>query len=471
MSGPVVKQKVAVAQQNTATINVIDAKVVIKVETDFNKPVINERVLLLRADGKVHQVHTDDDGVARFDNLPIPPGRFLYAVLPDVLESWYDPDARELHADDEDVLRVERAHNAGRCDEWGDVTRFREFHKDEVDKQEKISADDLDDDRLARLNRDIAMTDDYRKRDYTKYAVTTCPVATADAKCQKIIRINRLTQEQKFEHFREAIEENKAVYIAGRNGYDDDKRRWWLTRGCVCNQFANVFLAYWYNFNAACTPRASSTSFLRMVENDSSKEDGNQIYRYRGFSELLDSPAEAPAGTDTETYTTRRVIKDGTRGRFTYVRIDENFLVNSGLSFADTGRLKFSKEEFEQELGPYNVYSIASKTPLIFDHHGGIMLKSDKNMITTLSADGYKKNDGTYSKTEIKLKTPKNLKNYAKNRNLHLRIWPMLALRPGGYAPRGNQDGSYMAETDIEAMDTIDPAFRHSLSRFVRWAG
>jgi hypothetical protein len=299
------------------------------------------------------------------------------------------------------------------------------------------------------------------------------------------IVLNRLTEAEKFAHFREAVEGGGAVYTAGTTDYDAGSRTWFMRDGSVCNQFVNFFLGYWFNHNAAFTRTMSIKTFYELMD-----EAGSSLRRYskghdgddiaaalRGFSDVMTIVPAASGMIDRES------------NRIRYVRVDNDQW--------DTILGRFTNANFTGALGAFNVYSVFDgvtagrpTVPKSAGHHGGLLLKPIIGPFTKFAADGSKKG-GKYTRGLI---TVKEFKNPATNKNLHLRIGRLHTLRPGGFAPAlpasdfpdvdhgapavmavgpmpiiNTVAGRCVPEAELnKKTETITPNFRHSLPRFVK---
>lgn len=446
---------VALAQQNTAVLNTVTTMVCVRVLTDTRKPVRNERVILLLADGSTRQELTDDHGDAEFTGLTAQPFTAAFVVLPDILEQWtehpelpFKQTMRMPWGDEEVDIPIDPATEA-----------LRRLHKDEIDKRQN-----------AAKRREA----NYRHRDFMKHAALVCPESeltrvigpTPDDPCRGTIIIDRLSETEKFACFREFIESNNALWSAGPYSYDDARHRWNLRRGCVCNQFANLFMGYWCNHNGAFNPGASGTDFLSQMQNDSDRDRNDAVYSYRGFADVCEPGMEPPAGVTSTVWRDRkrRGMAPAAREPYTYLRID-----NAVWSEAQH---RFSNAGLQNGLATYNVYSLAWANTAtgepIWDRHGGILIKEPSGALKKLSADGSADNPA-----EIRYRdyTVANWQH-----RLHMRIWPIRPLRRGGYAPQeaDQQAGDYLTDAELEQRDTqarsqIHPEFRHCVPRFLYW--
>lgn len=462
---------VAATQNTPTTINTSDSKLLVKVVTDKDKLVREERVLLVLPDGTTHERRTDQHGAVRFDSLPLPPATAVYLVLPDVLERWSDTLPFEVQ-----LTRFGASYltaDAGDTLPRGEIDAYRGSDKDQIDKLERVASDGLNEKQLAAANKAARDEKRYRSKDRTKYLVRTAAPAAQDAWIEVTIRIDMLTAAEKFAHIREVFEDNKAWYTAGRLNYSPAERRWFASGGAVCNQWANLFLGYWVNHNNAYTGGASSTDFLRQMNNDSIRDRASNTYRYRGFADVRGAPLPVPANKDSDSYT-KATLRDGTRVRHTYTKIEDGDLAEVG------GQWRFTNG-WQDQLATYNVYSMSTnkgKSTLIFDHHGGLLINDPTEGLLTFSADGYKKANGAFSHTPLVVKKPTGLDQASRTRDLHLIVWPLRDLRPGGYAALDGDAGEYRTDAEMAAQNaaaaspsTIHPDFCHSLSRFMYWRG
>ena len=462
---------IAGAQKTKFTINRVDTCVLLKVTTLDDAPVHNERVLLILPSGQTRARATDYQGEAFFDRLGLPASTPLYVVLPDVLEAWTS-DVVEYTLDQEGKVDVEAVPPAD-ADWRGAMAAHAALNKDEVDKLEKV---DPQGDVEARDTAHRRRQRNYRQRDATKYLVRAGPTNTPIERARVTLRIDRLTEEEKFAHVTETFMNNNAWYTSGTLNYDGAENRWFARGGAVCNQLANFFLGYWVNHNNAYTSGATSTDMTRQMENDSGTDYSMANYPYRGFRDVLDGPLDPPPLPEDDqrlmpvrSYSPR-TQRDGTRQNLSWVRIRPQDLENNG----GVWRLR---TEWQDALATYNVYSYASRKPngtFVFDHHGGFLIKDPQRGLLTFAADGYKAG-GVYSHTPTVVKGLDVIHSAATNRNLHLLVWPIQPLRPGGYAAEGAGVVRYFDDRDMgdvnvrRGQSAIDPEFRQSLSRFVLW--
>lgn len=464
MSGSVDFCREHAANPGCNKLDIVASKVRVRLVTDRDKapppdqagagssprPIRAERVLLVLADETGLSGETDDQGYVEFVNLPLAPGTLVCVVLPDILESWHTRSADTFYL--EKTEHAEPTSTAGKSDAM--IKTFAESHKDQLERLVKGEAN---------WNRTEAWDKDYRQRDRTKYFVPTRKNDTSEDKTPETIRVNLLSEDDKFLHFREFIEKNKASYQPGSpRDYDDEQHRWTWGKGAVCNQFANFFLGYWFNHNAAFTTGASRTDFLSIMERVGSTRQkrslgGGESVTMRGFNDMVHA-ALAPDAT----------MESRTGAGYTYIRMNA--------AMWDEATHAFVKADHPPAGTKVCIYSIwdgkdpkdAKKPdPKKVDHHGGLIYSNVPGW-KKMAADGYKKSDGTYTKGLIELKDPDSFKT-ANSTNLHLRIWPLKSLRAGGYAP-GGDTGAYVAEAELAKRDTIAPDFQHALSRFLKWS-
>lgn len=459
--------------------------------TDFDKPINNERAIVVFEDpsGQISKqtVRTNAAGIVNI-TIAIAPQLPVWIVLPDILESWNDQDNAEqiiifAQGSVENPLATAIGADGTATASGIEVVRWQD--KDSIDSA--IGT---------------APTSTYRSKDRSKYQLWT-----QLGNVTTLIRVNQLTETEKYLHFREAFEANNAVYEPGSpRNFDTGSRTWQFGGGATCNQFANFFLGYWVNHNAAFTTRASSTNFLKQLENDSALDDSGNVYDFRGFSDVCGPVVPTPIGSGMQERLPRnpqRIMRDGSR------RADLHYIRVRPADW-DQPNQRFVDNSIMNDLGHINIYSVADGPTFNVDHHGGIFIKEPGNTLKKLTADGYGRAcfdfNGTkyrlpagaleqqvlqqynrlagsryadfaafirarrrkaFSQRLIRQQDPGNLG--AKN-NYHLRVWPLLPLRLGGYA--GTNDlGNYVADDQADIRPAIAPDFHHSLSRFVSWQG
>lgn len=494
MSGPTtINRAVAANKPNRVHLRHTMSNVSIRLKTHNGAPIKDERVLLLHGDGhtgEVYQMSSDSSGEVRFANLPIEPTQFVYIVLPDVLEAWSTTPVQEIWGSQNDILDYAQPESPKIADsDTGDkkdakftnIRTYRGFNKDAVDKLEKVRVTPggenpvlMDGAALGKYNRKCQHRTNYRRLDFTKYATST----TTAIDQFKTICVNRLTEDEKFQHHLDAYVVNGGCYTgvsAGKNKYNSGDRTWHIKDGGVCNGFVNLFLGYWYNINAAFTVQTKNEDFINMMESHCDMDSSRQ---YRGFSDLVEGAMAAPSGVGSVRYKTHRwvsILDAEPAGPIAHVRLSDpsvlNPLATPGYRFiySNAADPTADPSEFDSQLNAFNIYSKSSDKDkdgdIEYDHHGGVMRRSDSGVIECLAADGYKKGPGRYSEDAIILKTPQKL---MKSQPLYLRIWPMRSLERGGYAPALGM-AEYKPEAEFAGDDVLDPAFRQSLSRFILW--
>lgn len=324
--------------------------------------------------------------------------------------------------------------------------------------------------------------DAYRSKDGTTHKVWKCVKAAK----QKIV-VDQLSEQQKFEHFRHAYEDNHAKYGASfPRDFVNKSTRWEWAYGAVCNQHVNFFLGYWYNYNEYFTTNGSATFMAAITALTSAMHTVSGV-KHRGYKEFI---YELEATDYTYLY-------KSISANIKYLRICESsFSLNTGKP----------KATLLSQLAEYNVYSVSDlndqkrqnialgklrrwlknhpdklpkgvkpgdatasqlwdivwnleengddkkllddmRTSLNVDHHAGILIKRGDDLYT-FSAD-------SPNGTLIKLKRfgEHDLK---KRKLLHLAIWCLETLRDGGYAPQKTEKN----EGGISI---------HHPSRFVWW--
>jgi hypothetical protein len=517
---------ITTARNSTTVINKFNSEVCICLETDTGAKVKSERVLLLYSNKNgehIQQKFTDNSGQVKFINLLIKPIQPVYVILPDVLEAWSATPILEI-VENENKMLANALEAVQKTPEntidlaYSNIRAYRNFDKDAIDKIEKNSVMSVENkhvegDSLVKLNTQYKQRKTYRHLDHTKYWTTTTINNTDNF---KTIRIDRLNEVEKLQHYIHAFENNHGQYTgkgAASNKYYESIKCWKLFNGATCNGFINVFLGYWYNFNDAFTVQCKNLDFIRMMQGDGNRDEKVVIvkkkneddklvivrrsngspktnrYLWRGFSELvedaLDNLNAAPgvAAKTNKTLQWLSVLKATPATNKPHIRLvdpsksnptDPNlgsgyrFIYNDG-SAPLTNASSADSTAFHDKLHNFNIYSKSSDKKnngnVVIDHHGGLMYKTNDNTLNTFAADGSKR-DGVYSLQDIKHKTPEKLMN---SKQLYLRIWPMISLRKGGFSPASSTENEYQLETDIGKQKNLNQAFRQSLPRFILW--
>lgn len=382
-----------------------------KIVDDRDVPLPAEECIL-HLDG-VQQLKgvTDKDGVVRFDGLPVASEHRLQLI--NVLENWMD------------LVGPPEKH-------W------------------------------------IPKPDSYRSKDGTTHLVKTC----VPSQKQKIV-VDRLSEQEKFKHFRDAYEDNGAQYkAASPNIFASAPPRWEWGLGAVCNQHVNFFLGYWFNYNSSFTTQASRTYMAALTLLNSATQAVNTpggTVNHRGYAEFVET-------LQSQEYTYKHPVG----GTLEYMRVcAERFDRATG---NPTG-------EFFNSLAEYNVYSVTdlkrnsvstaetrvrkwlgahpSKVPsgkisstmtsdeiwdLVWDlkendpdagtlirdlrsllgnnvdHHAGVLIKHNGDLYT-FSAD---------SGAAITLRRFGS-RDVVTRKFFHIAIWRLKSLRPGGYAPESEE--------------------------------
>jgi len=476
-------------------INSIEAWVRARVAP--NKPINNERVVIVFEDpnGQISKqtVQTNAAGTVNV-TIAIAPRLPVWVVLPDILESWNDQDNAEqiisfAQGSVENPVATAIGVDGTATASGIEVERWQ--NKDSIDTAVGTPP-----------------TSTYRSKDRIKYQLWT-QLGNATT----LIRVNQLTEPEKYLHFREAFESNMAVYEPGSpRNFDTGSRTWQFGGGATCNQFANFFLGYWVNHNAAFTTRASSTSFLKQLENDSTRvrsvpNPGRlrslNVYTHRGFSDVCGAAVATPPSMVQRVPGPQRIMADNSRrAGLHYFRVRP--------ADWDQPNQRFVDNSLMNGLGFVNIYSVADGPTFNVDHHGGMLIKEPGNSLHKLAADGHGSACFDYNGTKYRLpsgaleqrvlrqynrlagtgladfaafKRARRRKAFSQGRirqqdpgdlgardHYHLRVWPVLPLRPGGYAGT-DAVGNYVPDNQADTRLAIAPDFHHSLSRFVSWQG
>ena len=457
-------------------------------ETDNGARIRDERVLIVLPDGQVKEEKSDDKGEVISKELFVPPGTKVYMMLPDVLEAWRDDVVEfELMADGRHVVKSVGGGTATEIESLQDKD-----HADHVVKGGDPGSEPAT---------------SYRSKDRTLHILKTKDLS--DRAIKHKLKIDRLTEKEKFSHFRDAFEDNGAIYSnKGTLVYDGIGHLWKANKGAVCNQLGQFFLAYWYNHNNAHT-NSTSTDFMRQLNNDSDtawhlKKESE--YKYRGFSDVVDSVLPAP--TDLQ-HACFKMKADGSilldnQQRPIYVDEDckprkYNKFKRSTSGGEDEPKgakgiwYRIHPEDitgddtlgwtlltsWQVALPTLSVYSY-STSKSDHDVHGGFLIKDLINPgLQTWAADGSLKKP-----QKLILKGLGGMHSTTKKKPLALMIWPMKPLRIGGYAPQGTGTPEYLTDKELlertkarpkrgsdedQPETKIDPWFRQSLPRFVKW--
>jgi hypothetical protein len=495
------------ARNDLNKLQTVTSKLRIKLLTDAetNKPITKENVWLLTPELKVILSRTDENGIVEFQSIPVAPLSLAYLVLPDILEGWSDdyqwqtsfPILAEVEA-------PELNRTAG--DDYENSLLGSKLDVDLLECCRNFSKDDV-------LRFATGLATDYRAKDYTKHP---CLTQRSTSSTTLELRVDRLTAEEKFEYFKQFFEGHDVRYYAGKMNYDKHRHVFTFKAGAVCNQFANFFLGFWLNHNAAFTTTGSVSDFGTILDNFISKMDkyagSDQNYHFRGYNDAA-SAIGAPAGVPSDKY-----------GGYEYISSD---LKDNTIWDAHAHR--YVNEALMSKLGFITVFCITDKgeKEMKVGHHGGMMIakkhleagKGDEVHETIelhkLAADGYpqvffKYKEVWYPYSDPKLRTDRKhlgltgkevpakgvtKKTYYSQRKieftlmdepdykarncLHLRLWAIKSLRPGGYAP-GDIAGSYASASYAaidsvskppDDIDTSSTNFRLWPPRFIAWEG
>ncbi len=213
------------------------ARAEVRVQTDLGEPLANERCILQVGPDLFQETRTDADGVARF----------LYFVLEGsegFIPRLFLPD----------VLEAESADPA--------------WVPDQPTKDRRPEAG-------------------LRRRDATWHLVVP-------GVARLPVTINRLSEEEKFQHILRAYTDNRATFANGNPGdYAADKQEHWdRFRGAKCNQHINYFLGYWFNYNHKFV-RAGSTTSVCALPMYSSAVQAFSPYPHRGYGDFVEPLPDA----------------------------------------------------------------------------------------------------------------------------------------------------------------------------------
>lgn len=412
----------------------------VKVVSDRQTPYKQERVWLLDGSASPREKLTDARGVARWEAVPEGP---RYRVqLVDVLEAWPD-----------------KPKPGG-----------------------------------------TPKPESFRKQDTTTHDVE--PNVPAD---QQVIVVNQLSEKEKFAYFMWTYMENEAFYTEGfkhTHQFETKDPRWHWSKGAVCNEHINFFLAYWFNYNQLFTYSGGSTC-MGALPTFSSENQKIWNATHRGYKEFLTAvePPDYPYHhKDLDKYLPYIFAQShfdakGVPLTDLYDRLGEI----SVYSIADEkrkplprGRALLGISEWlsahpshlpagksVKALSDEQLWSIAYAVrpgdpdrpallaairsrkvfnkakgkdvwldAQIWDHHAGILFKKNDGRLHTFSAD-------SPAEEPIVERTFAGMLPYRKI--LWMAFWPLKKLRPGGYPPDD-------AATQTGKVDLDSP------SRFIDWS-
>lgn len=314
----------------------------IKVLTAGGQPLKQERCILITPGDRNAEGRTNDAGIVEF-TVAAPPTNPLLNVsaglvspplllLPDILEEFYRPG--EADAQFPGVPSLQELKH-------GLDARFR-----------------------------------YRRGDRVSHVV----IALGSGEAQ--VRVNRLTEQEKFEHFRWSYVSNNAAYVVANPGdYITRNARWEWGRGAVCNQHVNFFLGYWFNLNTKFTASGSGTdtAYLPLLDCGTGKFPYHgETKTHRGYQEFVEPVLDFHAATylpvfnDLEFPGRQEITKQAKRGDATpvtsadgktkYDVYPERYVKYIRLSqFIDwkTRKLNARGQQLLDALADFNVYSVA----------------------------------------------------------------------------------------------------------------
>jgi hypothetical protein len=373
-------------RQGANTLDLRMSKVRLRLQTDTGKFISDERVHLLTPDGRTYTAITNDDGIAEFKDLYFASFRRCFVILPDILEAWQDgSEAPQLllypppSTGGPSSPNVQRKPLNTHLDDLTEPLEFRRgWDKDLIDA----------------LVTGSARKPFYRAKDATKHVLYSRRNDSSHDDLPDLVTISGLTNSAKLLHFADAFatavytspNEDETLKPYAQNpwnkklGFQADTRHWTWGAGAVCNQFANIFLSYWFNYNAAFTPYivSGSGNFLSQMDDftsDLGTLDGHK--RVRGFSNLGQLATTDDLCTDQH--------YPG------HMRVSGNW---------DAATTRFSNTNLMTSLGFLNVYSVSDSKGS--SHHGGMILQAPDPLDPTrhvddganlplrkLAADGY----------------------------------------------------------------------------------
>lgn len=227
---------VAATTDNTQNTLVLGLWVEVLVVNDRGKPLADERCILWNADGSTIEKKTNSEGVVWFDNLPY----------------YFDEDLSQ-----EDITRP-AFQLPDILEEWNSTTKS-----------------------------DFPKPDSYRSGDRNVWFVPAFV-----PKFQ--VMVNQLSEEDKFQHFRHAYEDNGAIYEhSNPQDFSTAQRRWNWGKGAVCNQHVNFFLGYWFNYNHEFTKRGYYTTTVCLPLYSSKKhkffDSDGKPFEHRGYAEFVEA--------------------------------------------------------------------------------------------------------------------------------------------------------------------------------------
>lgn len=317
----------------------------VKLLTSGGAPLKQERCILVVPGDRNYEAKTNDAGVVEFIVAAPPPSQSLdtrelrtappLLLIPDVLEEFSRPDQPETLFPGVPMLQ-ELKHQLD--------TSFRYRHGDRVSH----------------------------------------PILTLQSGATEI-RLSRLTEQEKFEHFRWSYVSNRAIYATANPGdYITRNARWEWGVGALCNQHVNFFLGYWFNYNSKFTASGSGTdtAYLPLLDCGNGKFPYHgETKVHRGYREFVEPLTDFHAATHMAAFNDlefpgRQEIKkpakkqDGTvvtaeDGKTVYDVLPERYVKYIRLcQFIDweTRKLNAKGLRLVEALADFNVYSVAEFT-------------------------------------------------------------------------------------------------------------
>ena len=480
--------QVALCKNNTNTFDCVPGKLWVKICTDrmtesdpnSGKPITNERVILVLSglvpagEKEFYTALTDKDGIAKFEiterdgqelpGLPVPARRPVCIVLPDILEHWSSDPSTQVHyhfatvGSSSDSSKEQSASKDGSpVKEYGPISL--EYSKDGIDN-------------AAEPKPKPPLTS-YRSLDFTRHVVLTQSLKEKKTD-PVVINIDKLTQEEKFQHFLFSHTANNATFQSPYRkvgfpqttdlGYFKNNPRWVWANGNKCNGNINFFLGYWFNYNEQFTWQGSSTEIYKLFGFDSSqhihwkRENPTAPWErneHRGYSDFIDQepatdnyyPFHAPSAV---TLPVGPVTAQYALARIGYFLVSNYFTNVTGLG---GGLTTSAGNSLISRLEDFNFYSIWDSNHGV-DHHGGVLLRraigggAPVNPTATTELYTFQADDSIdtcHPGNHLIMKTFLDHDVYwRRNWSFKAAIFKLKKLRNGGYGPlaaQGNAGG------------------------------
>lgn len=339
---PPLPDRLPSAQLATPRLAIASRRYKIKVLTGAGEPLKQERCILVMPGEHGIEARTNSAGVVEFTVAAPPPSTLPdvraglveppLLLLPDILEEFFRPGEAAVGQPGAPLL-----------------TELKHQH----DKQRK-----------------------YHRGDRRAHPVLA--LASGEAE----VRVDLLTEQEKFEHFRWSYVDNRAEYVTASPGdYITRNARWEWGLGSLCNQHINFFLGYWFNYNSKFSASGSGTdmAYLPLLDCGNGKFPyGKETKTHRGYQEFVEPVLDFHAATHIPAFNDlvfpgREEIKKPAKtpegnpvtsenGKTVYDVFPERYVKYVRLSqFIDwtTRKLNARGEHLVAALADFNVYSVA----------------------------------------------------------------------------------------------------------------